>query len=254
MLVDTHCHLYLEEFEQDISSVMDRAAEAGVEKFYLPAIDKTVAEAMLALEAAFPGRCFSMMGLHPCSVKENYEDELQQVESWLAKRKFAGIGETGLDFYWDRTFEQQQYIAFERQIKWALQYNLPVIIHARNATQECIDVVKRHQDGRLTGIFHCFSGTHEQALQVTEAGFYLGIGGVLTYKNAGLAEAIKNIPLEHLVLETDAPYLSPAPYRGKRNESSYLALVADRLAAVKGISRQEVEAITSVNAENIFGS
>ena len=254
MLIDTHCHLYLPEFVPDLPATIDRAVAVGVEKFYLPAIDSTVIDAMMELETAYPTKCFCMMGLHPCSVKADYREELALVESWLNKRPFAAIGETGLDFYWDRTFEQQQYESFHQQLEWAIRYNLPVVIHSRESTDACIASVRQHQNGRLRGIFHCFSGTHEQALQIINAGFYLGIGGVLTYKNSGLAAAIKDVPIGHLVLETDAPYLSPAPLRGKRNESSYLTHIATKLAEVKGIPIEEIENITTANAEKIFGT
>ena len=254
MLIDTHCHLYLPEFKDDLAVITSRALDAGVEKFYIPAIDSTFMTDMLNLEVAYPARYFCMTGLHPCSVKENYEDELALVESWLAGRRFAAIGETGLDFYWDRTFEQQQYISFHRQLQWGIRYNLPVVIHSRDSIDQCIDSVRQHQNGRLRGIFHCFTGTREQALQIIEAGFYLGIGGVLTYKNSSLSAVLKNIPLQYLVLETDAPYLSPVPFRGKRNESSYLVHTATKLAEVKGISLEEVAATTTATAEKIFGT
>ena len=253
MLIDTHCHLYSEEFKGEETGVIERALSAGVQKFYLPAIDSGVIGSMLELEAAHPHRCFAMMGLHPCSVRNNYLDELRIAEHWLERRSFAGIGETGLDFYWDRTYEAEQHKAFHRQIEWGLHYGLPVIIHSRNSTQECIDAIRQHQHGRLSGIFHCFSGDAEQARQITDLGFYLGIGGVLTYKNSTLPAAIADIPLEWLVLETDAPYLSPVPYRGKRNESSYLVQVADKLAAVKLVPREEIDRATTQNAEKIFG-
>ena len=254
MLIDTHCHLYLPEFKADLPDVIARAADAGVEKFYLPAIDSTVIGNMMELEAAYPASCFCMMGLHPCSVKENWQEELALAESWLGRRKFAAIGETGLDFYWDRTFEQQQYASFHRQLEWGIHYNLPVVIHARDSIDQCIDSVKQHRNSRLRGIFHCFTGNYEQALQIIDTGFHLGIGGVLTYKNSGLAASLKEIPLEHLVLETDAPYLSPVPFRGKRNESSYLEHIAARLADIKNIPREAVEAATTANAEKIFGT
>lgn len=253
-MIDTHCHLYSKEFGDEAGGIVERAVAAGVEKFYFPAIDSGVIEDMMKLESSYADRCFCMMGLHPCSVKESYLDELLIAEDWLIKRKFAAIGETGLDFYWDRTFEQQQYQAFHRQIEWGLHYRLPVVIHSRNSIQESIDAVKQHQNGSLTGIFHCFTGSYEQAWQIINAGFYLGVGGVITYKNSGLAAVLKDIPLAHLVLETDAPYLSPVPFRGKRNESSYLGYIADKLAEAKGVSREEVEAATTQNAEKIFGS
>jgi TatD DNase family protein len=253
-MIDTHAHLYLPEFKQDITGIIERAQQSGVQKIFLPAINSEVIEDMLALEKDFPGICFSMMGLHPCYVKENYLDELKVVENWLSARKFAAVGEIGLDFYWDRNFDQQQIAAFHRQIELAQQYNLPIVIHSRNSTQECIDIVKQYRDGSLRGIFHCFSGDFNQAAEIIECGFYLGIGGVLTYKNSGLAAVLENISLEHMVLETDAPYLTPVPFRGKRNESSYLKYVLARLSTLKGLSENEVSAITTVNAEKIFGS
>jgi TatD DNase family protein len=253
ILTDTHCHLYLEEFSTDIDKVMENAENVGVRKFFLPAIDAKIIPDMLALEAKYPGKCFAMMGLHPCSVKEDVEKELQIVEEWLSKRSFAAVGEIGLDFHWDRSFEALQYTAFHRQIEWALHYRLPIVIHSRNATQECINIVKEHQKGDLRGIFHCFSGSYESAKEIIKAGFYLGIGGVLTYKNAGLSAVLEHIPLEHIVLETDSPYLSPVPFRGKRNESSYLKYVAEKLAEVKQLPVEEVATVTTQNAMRVFG-
>jgi len=252
-LTDTHCHLYSEEFATDIDNVIERAQQEGVDKFYLPAIDSSTHQQMIDLEEKYPGKCIAMMGLHPCYVKENYAAELQQVEGWLAKRKFAAVGEIGLDFYWDKTFTTQQYQAFRTQIEWALQYQLPIVIHTRNAMAETIAVVKEYAGRGLTGIFHCFSGNAADAAAIIELGFYLGIGGVITYKNSGLTEVIDKIDLEHLVLETDAPYLTPVPFRGKRNESSYLKYVVEKLALVKNVPVAEVAAITTANAEKIFG-
>ena len=253
MIVDTHCHLYLNEFKNDITAVIKRAADEGVNKFYLPAIDSAETENMFLLESNFPEKCFAMMGLHPCSVKENYLDELDIVKNWLTKRKFAAIGEIGLDFYWDKTFVTQQYQAFRMQIEWSLQYNLPIVIHTRNAMQETIDVVKEFVPQGVRGIFHCFGGTVENAKEIIAAGFYLGIGGVLTYKKSGLAEVLEQIDLKYMVLETDSPYLTPVPFRGKRNESSYLKYIVEKLALVKNISAEEIAAITTANAEKIFG-
>jgi TatD DNase family protein len=253
-LIDTHCHLYLKEFAEDIEEVIQRAEIEGVEKFFLPAIDSNSLVDMLELEKKFPGKCIAMMGLHPCSVKENYEAELKLVEEWLGRRRFGAVGEIGLDFYWDRTFEQQQYSTFHRQVELALHYNLPVVIHARDSTPQSIGLVKEHQDGRLKGIFHCFSGNYESAREIIDMGLYLGIGGVLTYKNSGQAEVLKQVSLEHLVLETDAPYLSPVPFRGKRNESSYLKWVVAKLAEVKNVPAEEVARITTANAQKIFGN
>jgi len=251
-LIDTHTHLYLDDFVNDISEVMHRAFNEGIEKFYLPSIDSTNNEALLLLENNYPGKCFAMMGLHPCSVKENYKEELLQVYNWLQKRKFAAIGETGLDFFWDKTFTGQQYESFNQQIEWALQFNLPIVIHTRNAMQETIDVVKKFTAKGLRGIFHCFTGSYKNAVDIINAGFLLGIGGVVTYKNAGIAEAIKEIDLAHIVLETDAPYLTPVPFRGKRNESSYIKYVIKKLAEIKNVSEEEIAAITTINAERIF--
>jgi TatD DNase family protein len=254
MLTDTHCHLYLEEFNTDRQKVIEKALIAHVDHFYLPAIDSSVIDAMLKMEKDFPGKCFAMMGLHPCSVKQNYKDELLIAEQWLSKRKFIAIGETGLDFYWDKTFIPQQYAAFKQQIEWAKQYKIPVVMHSRQSTQECIDVIKEMKDDSLTGVFHCFGGSLQEAEQIMDLGFYMGIGGVITYKNAGLAAVIEQLPLTNIVLETDAPYLTPVPFRGKRNESTYLTYIADKIAAVKKMSMEEVAAITTLNAKKLFTS
>jgi TatD DNase family protein len=252
-LVDTHAHLYSTQFDGDRPAMLQRALEAGLSKVLLPAIDSSTHESMLKLEEDNPGFCLSMMGLHPCSVKEDYEKELKIIEDHLAQRPFIGVGEIGLDFYWDLTFKDQQFKAFHRQIEWALQYRLPIAIHSRNANDECIQVVREHQNGDLKGVFHCFSGTVEQARQMIELGFYLGIGGVLTFKNGGLDKVLEEIDFQHLVLETDAPYLSPVPFRGKRNESSYLTYVAQKLADLKQTNVQEIVDQTSRNAQNLFG-
>ncbi len=251
-LIDTHTHLYLSDFKEDIESIIKRAEDAGINKFYLPAINRSTHHEMIALEEKYPAKCFAMMGLHPCSVKENYKEELSIIEDWLSRRKFAAIGEIGLDFYWDKTFSDQQYEAFTHQINLALQYDLPIVIHTRNAMQETINVVKEFAPKGLKGIFHCFSGSYESAKEIIKAGFYLGIGGVVTYKNAGLAEVLEKIELDHLVLETDSPYLTPVPFRGKRNESSYIKYVVARLAEIKNTTADEIAAITTANANKIF--
>lgn len=253
-MIDTHCHLYSTEFADDIEKVLERAQLEGITKFYLPAIDSAFTNSMDLLEQKYPNRCFAMAGLHPCSVKENYEEELEKVKMFLQKRKFSGIGETGLDFYWDKSFVTQQYDALHQQIEFALQYDLPLILHTRNATQETIDVVKKYENTSLTGIFHCFGGNLKEAEEIINLNFYLGIGGVVTYKNAGLAEVLAQIDIKHIVLETDAPYLSPVPMRGNRNESSYLKYIVEKIALVKNISKDEVENITTLNAEKIFGT
>ena len=252
MIIDTHTHLYLKDFAEDIDAVIKRATDEGVKKFYLPAIDSSETDNLLALESKYPGVCFAMMGLHPCSVNENYKEELELVHHWLQKRAFAAIGEIGLDFYWDTTFTDQQYQCFHQQIKWALQFDMPIVIHTREAMQQTIDVVKEYSGKGLRGIFHCFGGTLQNALDIIDTGFYLGIGGVVTYKNSGLGEAIMEIDLKHIVLETDAPYLTPEPFRGKRNESSYLKYVVQKIAEIKNISIEEVAKITTQNADNIF--
>lgn len=252
-MIDTHTHLYLVEFKEDIDAVLQRARETGVEKFYLPNIDSSSIDDMLQLEQQYPGVCIAMMGLHPCSVKEDYKEELKTVEEWLGKRRFAAVGEIGLDYYWDQSFVVQQKEAFHVQIEWALHYDLPIVIHSRNSMQDCIDMVKQHQNGKLRGIFHCFGGTMEEAKQIMDLNFLMGIGGVVTYKKAGLAELLKDIPLSSLVLETDAPYLTPVPFRGKRNEPAYLKYVVEKIAEAKNTGVQEVIDITSSTAENLFG-
>lgn len=251
-LIDTHTHLYVEEFKKDIDTVVANALKEGVQSFYLPAIDSTETEALLNLEKKYPDRIFAMAGLHPCSVKENYKDELQKIEEQLAVRKFAGIGETGLDFYWDTTFTSHQYDSLHTQIEWAIKYKRPLILHTRNAMQETIDVVAQYKCKNLYGIFHCFGGTEKNAQDIIGLGFSMGVGGIITFKNAGVAEVIKNVDLNHIVLETDAPYLSPVPFRGKRNESSYLKYIVEKLAGIKQIPVEEAAEITSKNAEFIF--
>ncbi len=254
VVIDTHCHLYLEDFKNDIDAVILRAKEYGVQKFYLPAIDSEIIDAMLDVEKRYPDSCFAMMGLHPCSVKENFIDELKIVEQWLDKRKFVAVGEIGLDFYWDKTFIKQQYEAFECQMQWALDRNMPIVIHTRNAMAETIEAVKPFATKGLKGIFHCFGGSEEEAKQIIDMGFYLGIGGVVTYKKSGLAEVIQKIGMDFLVLETDAPYLTPIPFRGKRNESSYLKYVIEKIADALSLSVTEIAKATTANAEKIFGS
>ncbi|WP_225859933.1 MULTISPECIES: TatD family hydrolase [Chitinophaga] len=250
--IDTHTHLYSEEFEADREIMVERALSAGVNTLLMPNIDSTSINGMLALEQRFPGQCLPMMGLHPCYVKENVASELATVADWLAKRHFWAVGEIGLDFYWDTTFREQQHLAFREQLKMSAQYKLPVVIHSRSSTRECIDDVKALQDGRLTGVFHCFSGTLEDALEIIDLGFYLGIGGVVTFKKAGLDKLIEQISLDHIVLETDAPYLAPVPYRGKRNESAYLTLVGEKIADVKNLKIEDVATVTNSNARKLF--
>ncbi|SDF08428.1 TatD family hydrolase [Chitinophaga filiformis] len=250
--IDTHAHLYGEEFSADRTVMVERALAAGVSRLYLPNIDSSSIEGMLALEAQFPDNCFAMMGVHPCYINENVEQELSVVREWLAKRPFKAIGEIGLDFYWDTTYREQQYHAFRSQLELAREYNLPVAIHSRESTRECIDEVKALQDGRLSGVFHCFSGTLEEAKEIIDLGFYLGIGGVVTFKKSGLDKILEDIDLQYVVLETDAPYLAPVPYRGKRNESAYIPLIGEKIADVKNLKIADVAAMTTNNALKLF--
>lgn len=251
-LIDTHSHIYLPEFESDREVMLQRAEKEGVSKILMPAIDTETHESMLALEHQHPEVCIAMMGVHPCSVKSNYREELKAARAYLEKRPFIAIGEIGLDFYWDKTFVAEQYLAFHEQIEWALEFDIPIVIHSRESVDECISVVSEHQKGKLKGVFHCFSGNDKQAQQIIDLGFYLGIGGVVTFKNSGLDKVMENVSLEKVVLETDAPYLAPVPFRGKRNEPCYLKYVTEKLALIKNISQEVVAQITTANAEKLF--
>ncbi|HKK74156.1 MAG TPA: TatD family hydrolase [Saprospiraceae bacterium] len=251
-LIDTHAHLYAEQFDKDRAAMIARAREVGVRQFFLPNIDRNSIPGMLELEKKYPGQCFAMMGLHPCSVKEDYEQELAAVRKWLDKRSFAAVGEIGIDLYWDKTFFEQQKDAFLKQVHWAKELDLPIVIHSREATDIIIDLLAALPEGTARGIFHCFGGSPEQARRIIDLGFYLGIGGVVTFKKSGLDKTLAEIDLEHLVLETDAPYLAPTPYRGKRNESAYIYKVAEKIAEIKERELEEVAQITSRNADAIF--
>jgi TatD DNase family protein len=251
-LIDTHSHIYLDEFLEDRDKMLQHAEKEHVAKVVMPAIDSTTHQKMFDLEEKAPGKCISMMGLHPCSVKHNYEDELRIVGEYLRLRPFIAVGEIGLDFYWDKTYTEQQYAAFRQQIEWALEFDLPISIHSREATDECIREVAEHQKGKLRGVFHCFSGNVEQARKIIDLGFYLGIGGVVTFKNSGLDKVMEGISLDHVVLETDAPYLAPVPFRGKRNEPAYLRYVVEKLSEIKQLSKEEIAKITSKNADTLF--
>lgn len=249
---DTHTHLYADAFDSDRTSLIEQAIADGVTRFYLPNIDASSIEGMLALEKQFPENCFAMMGLHPCSVNASVAEELQVVENWLKKRKFAAVGEIGMDLYWDKTFVKEQELAFRTQIDWALQYNYSINIHCREAFDPIYEVLRSYST-LPKGIFHCFSGTTEQANKILDFGnFKLGIGGVVTFKNSGLDKVVEQISLKYLVLETDAPYLSPVPHRGKRNQPSYLLEIAKKVAEIKNISVEEVAKITHENAEFIY--
>ena len=248
-MIDTHTHIYLPGFDNDRDAVMERGRSAGLNRFFLPAIDSSTHEVMMRVEANYQG-CSSMMGVHPCSVNQNFEKELLVVEEYLDQRKFIAIGEIGLDFHWDRTFTDQQFEAFHRQIVMAMNVDLPIVIHSRDATTECIEVVRKYPG--LRGVFHCFSGNVVQARQIMELGFFLGIGGVVTFKNSGLDKVVQEIGTSQLVLETDAPYLAPVPFRGKRNEPAYTRLVAEKIAVLLNLSVEEVEELTTENAKNLF--
>ena len=253
ILTDTHTHLYSEEFEQDRGEMIQRAINAGVSRFFIPAIDSTCTQAMYDLEQDFPENVFLMMGLHPTYVKDNYEAELAHVASELAKRKFYAIGEIGIDLYWDKTHLKEQQVAFRQQIQWAKQYKLPIVIHCREAFDEIFGILEEEKSPELFGIFHCFSGTYEQALQAISYNMLLGIGGVVTFKNGKIDQFLDRIDLRHIVLETDSPYLAPIPFRGKRNESSYVVNVAAKLAAIYNLSVSEIAQITTENSKRVFG-
>jgi len=254
LLIDTHAHLYSKQYSSDREEMLQRAIAADVKYIFLPAIDSKSHTNLLALEAAHPETCFAMMGLHPCSVEANFEEELTLVKSYLDKRHFCAVGEIGLDYYHSLDFVPQQKIAFRTQIGWARDLNVPIDIHARDSVDDILAILKEEKtDERVRGIFHCFTGDARQAQEAIELGFALGIGGVLTYKNSGMDAIFKDIPLEHLILETDAPYLTPVPFRGKRNESAYIYHIAQRLAEVKNVSLKEIADATSYNALKIFG-
>ena len=250
--IDTHAHIYHEDFINDRLDMLHRCEEQQVSRIFMPNVDHASIDGMMELESRFPNQCTAMMGLHPCSVKKDFERELYIVEDWLSKRKFSALGEIGTDLFWDKTFWDQQQEAFLIQVNWAKQYSLPIIIHCRESIDETIALVENQQDGKLTGIFHCFSGNAEQAERITKLGFYLGIGGVATFKNGGLDKVLPEIDLAHLVLETDSPYLAPVPHRGKRNEPSYIPLVAKRISEIKNCSIEDVQKKTTQNALKLF--
>ena len=252
-ITDTHTHLYSEEFDQDRNEMMQRAMDAGVSRFFIPAIDSTCTQAMYDLENNYPENVFLMMGLHPTYVKDDFLEELQHVEDELAKRKFYAIGEIGIDLYWDKTHLPQQQIAFKRQIQLAKQYKLPIVIHCREAFDEIFEILEEEKAPELFGIFHCFTGTYEQALQAISYNMKLGIGGVVTFKNGKVDQFLNQIDIKHIVLETDSPYLAPVPFRGKRNESSYIVNVVEKLAQIYSLSADEIAAITTANSKAIFG-
>lgn len=253
ILTDTHTHLYSEEFDLDRNEMMQRAISKGITRFFVPAIDSTCTQSMYELERNYPENVFLMMGLHPCYVKENYFDELNHIETELAKRKFIAIGEIGIDLFWDKSTLEIQKIAFKHQIQLAKKYKLPIVIHCRESFNEIFEVLESERSDDLFGIFHCFTGNFEQAQQAISYNMKLGIGGVVTFKNGKIDQFLNQIDMKHIVLETDSPYLAPVPFRGKRNESSYVYLVAEKLASIYGVSIEEIAQITTENSKAVFG-
>ena len=252
MITDTHTHLYSEQFNDDRKAMIQRAKDAGVSRFFIPAIDSSYTESMFSLEKENPNEVFLMMGLHPTSIKENYLEELAHVKNWIDKRNFYAIGEIGIDLYWDKSFLQQQQEAFRTQIKWAKEKKLPIVIHCRDAFDEIFEILESEKSDDLRGIFHCFTGTLEQAKQAISYNMKLGIGGVATFKNGKIDTFLNKIDLKNIVLETDSPYLAPVPFRGKRNESSYITNVVDKLVDIYGIGFNEIAEITTQNSKDIF--
>jgi TatD DNase family protein len=252
VFVDTHTHLYLPEFDSDRNEVVQRAIEQGVKAMFLPNVDLETLDKMFELSDSYPENCYTMTGLHPESVHADFEEKLTELEKIIGHKKVYGIGETGLDYYWDQTYKEQQKACFDLQLKMAIKYNLPVIIHVRNSFDDVVELVELNSSPHLTGIFHCFTGGIKEAEIITGLGFYLGIGGIITFKNGGLDKVIPHVPLERIVLETDSPFLAPVPYRGKRNESSYVIKVAEKIAELKNITVEEVARVTTRNAEKLF--
>lgn len=253
ILTDTHTHLYAAQFDKDRAEAIQKAIDLGVSRFFIPAIDSETTQSMLDLEAQFPNNIFLTMGLHPTHVKENYKEELAHVKEWLDKKEFYAVGEIGMDLYWDKSFVKEQQEAFKIQIAWAKEKNLPIIIHCRDAFDEVFEVLEEVNDDKLYGIFHCFTGTLEQAKKAISYNMKLGIGGVVTFKNGKIDKFLNEIPLEYIVLETDSPYLAPTPYRGKRNESAYLVNVADKLSDIYQVSIEKIAKVTTANSKTIFG-
>jgi TatD DNase family protein len=252
IFTDTHAHLYLEHFDEDRNEVVKRAIDDGVKYMLLPNIDSKTVDPMLDLCKAFPQNIFPMMGLHPTDVKENVDEELHIVKAHLESGYFFAVGEIGIDLYWDKTFVEEQKNALRQQIQWAKDFSLPIVLHVRDSFDEVFEIITETIDEKLTGVFHCFTGNRQQAQQIMDWGFKLGIGGVLTYKNSGLDKVVEDIPLHHIILETDAPFLTPKPYRGKRNESAYVKYVAEKLSEIKKVSLGDIAEITTKNAVELF--
>ncbi|TVQ83699.1 MAG: TatD family deoxyribonuclease [Bacteroidetes bacterium] len=250
--IDTHTHLYLEQFDKDRNSAVENAVQAGVEYMLLPNVDEETIQPMMDLCETFPANCKPMMALHPTSVKADFEEVLARIKPWFEKGKMCAVGETGIDLYWDKTFFAQQVQAFKTQIEWALEYDLPVVIHSRKSVEEIMQVLEAYRGTGLKGVMHCFPGNVQQAHWFTEFGFRLGIGGVVTYKKSMMADVVKHTDLKHLLLETDAPYLPPVPHRGKRNEPAYIPHIAAKIAEIKGVDIGQVARITTENAHKLF--
>jgi len=251
-LIDTHTHLYLEEFKDDRMEVVEAAINSNVETMLLPNIDSTTVDDMISMASAFPNNCLPMMGLHPTSVKDNYEKELELVEQLLNNEHYIAVGEIGIDLYWDKTYREQQIDAFRRQLKLAKKHQLPVSIHTRNSFEDVYPVVKAELTDDLKGVFHCFLGSAEEAKKIMDLGFMMGIGGVITFKKATIGDVVKNIPSNFLVFETDAPFLTPTPFRGKRNQSAYIKYIAEKTAILKGVTFEEIATVTTANAKQLF--
>lgn len=252
--IDTHAHIFAKEFDADRDDMMRHAQDHSIGKIFMPNIDHTTIDRMLELETKYPGVCYSMMGLHPCHVKKDFEKELYIVENWLNKRKFSAVGEMGTDLYWDKTFWDQQVEAFTIQVGFARKHNLPIVVHCREGIDQTLELVEKLQDGKLKGVFHCFTGSKGQAEKLVKLGFYLGIGGVATFKKGGMESVLPHVPLERIVLETDSPYLAPTPHRGKRNEPAYIPLIAQRVAELKNTNLAEVQRATTHNALTLFNA
>ncbi|CAM3957172.1 putative deoxyribonuclease YcfH [Vibrio aerogenes CECT 7868] len=251
-MIDTHAHIYASEFDPDRDDVIQRARQAGIEKILMPNIDPDSIAPMLATESAYPDFCYAMMGLHPCYVDQDYQQKLALIEHWFEQRDFIAVGEIGIDLYWDKTYKKQQEIAFITQLQLAKQKQRPVVIHTRDSIQETLALVQQEQDGSLRGVFHCFGGTRDEAQQIIDSGFHLGLGGVTTFKNGGMDQVVPHLDLSHIILETDCPYLAPVPHRGKRNEPTYTQLVAERIATLKSCSPEDVDRLTTQNAKTLF--
>ncbi len=252
-MIDTHAHIYASEFDNDRDEVVARAKAQGINTILLPNIDLDSIEPMLATEAKYPQTCHAMMGLHPCYVDADVETRLATIEAWFDKRDFIAVGEIGIDLYWDKTYREQQELAFKTQLGWAKQRDLPVVIHTRDSIEETLELLREEQDGSLRGVFHCFGGSLEEAQAINELGFHLGLGGVSTFKNGGMDKVIPHLHMQWVILETDCPYLAPVPHRGKRNEPAYTQLVAQRVAELRDMSLEQVDAVTTENAKTLFG-